>query len=341
MASRLARIIACAFIAALLSGVGTVAAAGAPPNDLVAGAIPLKAGVQVEYDSTDATMSAGDPTSCDGSHGSFAGPYFASVWFSYTATGRDHHLLLNSPTMQGRPNDYLGISFIYALGAGGSRTLVDCTAYGNDAEWDAVSGTTYLIMEAGLSTAVTEEPDFSDRGGHGTISIDRLNPADGKHYAWRDAFSYSDCGFPVNSTAWGSGMFMLKSGRQGDPTPYYFDNYESHTITTNPANGKWFREDSQGMYKDLTITNVSGTIYTFQAIEVGRPYTLTDQDGNKVYFDRGRLVRQFTVDTKGDDNIDNDEFIDGSFSIIADNGAHPGFYIEDWCADVVVPLLGD
>ena len=105
--------------------------------------------------------------------------------------------------------------------------------------------------------------------------------------------------------------------------------------------GKWFREDGQGMYKDLKIVNVEGTIYTFEATESGRPYTLTDQDGNRVYFDKGLLVRQFTVDTKGDDNLDNDEFIEGSFSILADHGGHPGFYIEDWCAEVVVPLLGD
>lgn len=340
MASRLARALACASIATLLAGVGTVVAA-APANDTPAGAIALTAGVMIEYDSTDATMGAGDPTSCDGSHGAYAGPYYASVWFSYTATSKDRHLLLNAPTMQGRSNDYLAISFIYALGPGGSRTLIDCTAYGNDAEWDAVPGTTYLIMEAGLDTAVTEEPDFSDRGGHGSISIDRLAPADGKHYAWRDAFSYSDCGFQVNGTAWGSGMFKLKAGTAGDPTPRLTDNYENHAITTNPANGKWFREDGQGMYKDLRITNVSGTIYTFVAIETGRPYTLTDQDGNKVYFDRGNLVRQFTVDTKGDDNLDNDEFVDGSFSIIADHGSHDGFNIADWCADVVVPLLGD
>ncbi|HET7828326.1 MAG TPA: hypothetical protein VFL03_02105 [Candidatus Limnocylindrales bacterium] len=342
MAIRRARLLLAAIVgAALVSSVPVASAASPPSNDNAAGAIPLVAGVPAVFNSLDATEAQSDPTSCDGSHGSFDGPYFASVWFSYRATNRDRHLVLNAPTMQGHPDDFLAISFVYAVGAGGSRTLVDCTAFGNDAEWDSVPGTTYLIMEAGLSSAVTEDPDFSDRGGHGTIRIDRLAPQDGKHYAWSDAFTYDDCGFRVEGEGWGNGMFTLKKGRNGDPTPYFFDNYESHFITRNPANGKWFREDGQGMYKDLRIVNVEGTIYTFQAIESGRPYTLTDQDGNRVYFDRGLLVRQFMVDTKGDDDLDNDEFIDGSFSILADRGDHPGFYIEDWCQEVVIPLLGD
>jgi hypothetical protein len=340
MATHRARVLLIAAAGALLVGVPPVAAA-TPSNDEAAGAIPLTAGVAVTFNSIDATTDPTDPTSCDGSHGTFDGPYSASVWFSYTATKRDRHLVLSAPTMQGYPDDFLAISFVYALGPGGSRTLVDCTAFGNDAQWDAVPGTTYLIMEAGLSSAVTEEPEFSDRGGHGSIRIDRLAPSDGKHYAWYDAFTYDDCGFRVEGSGYGSGMFKLKPGRRGDPTPYYFDNHESHIITTNPANGKWFREDAQGLYKDQKIVNVEGTIYTFTAVDVGRPYTLTDMEGNRVYFDRGRLVHQFSVDTKGDDDLSNDEFIEGSYSTLADNGGHPGFYIEDWCAEVVVPLLGD
>jgi hypothetical protein len=141
MAFRHARIMLVGGVSALLVGALPVAAA-VPTNDESSGAIALTAGVSVEFDSSDATEAGSDPTSCDGSHGEFPGPYFGSVWFSYTATNRDRHLVLNAPTMQGHPDDFLAISFVYALGAGGARTLVDCTAYGNDAEWDAVPGTT-------------------------------------------------------------------------------------------------------------------------------------------------------------------------------------------------------
>lgn len=339
MSTRYLRAVLAAVIALMLTGVGTAMAA-APSNDEPAGAVSLQTGVPVEFDASEATSAAGDPTDCEGSHGAFPGPYSASVWFQYTAGPRDRQLALSAPTMQNGPDQFLAITFVFALGAGGSRTLVDCTAYGNDATWAATPGTTYLIMEAGLSSDVTGEPDFSDRGGTGTIVIERV-PSAGHHYAWRDWSTYSDCGFAVDVTAWGSGMSRLKAGRAGDPTPYWFDNYDTTVITTNPANGKWFVETGRGVYRDQSITQTDGTVYTFTGATVGRPYTLTDMDGNRVYFDRGRLLETFQIDTMGDADPSNDQYVDGSWALLSDNGAHPGFFIEDWCADVVQPLLGD
>jgi hypothetical protein len=340
MATRRAGFVLGATIVALLASAGAVTATTPPGIDIQAGAKTLALDTAVTFDSRDATISPDDPTGCDGSHGPWPGPYSASVWFQYTATSRDHHLVLNAPTMQGDPNDFLAISFVYAKTPSGLQ-LIDCTAFGNDAQWDATAGTTYLIMEAGLSSAVTDDPEFSDKGGHGTVILSRLAPSDGKHYSWNDRFTYDDCGFRVDGVAWGSGMFTLKPGRHGDPTPYYFDNSESHVITTNPANGKWFREDAQTLYKDLHITNVQGTVYTFVSEQTGRAYTLTDMNGHRVYFDRGHLVTTSQVDTHGDDDLSNDEFIDGSFEILADNGDHSSLSIDDWCAQVVQPLLGD
>jgi hypothetical protein len=154
----------------LLSVVGPAAAA-APSNDHASGATVLTPGVSIDYNSSEATIDATDPTTCDGSHGEFPGPYYASVWFTYTAKSTDHILYLDAPTTQGDPDDYLAITFVYAVGPGGTLELIDCTAYGNEASWAAVPGTTYLIMEAGLDAAVTGEPDLSNKGGHGTITL--------------------------------------------------------------------------------------------------------------------------------------------------------------------------
>jgi hypothetical protein len=321
---------------ALSLGTAQIAVAVAPGNDLVGGATALSLDVPVEFNSVDATESADDPTDCNGSHGPWPGPYFASVWFSFTATSTGR-LNLSAPTMQGTDDDFLAISFVYLKTASG-MTLIDCTAFGNDAAWPARKGQTFLIMEAGLSSTVTEDPDFSDKGGHGTIVISRS--ATEAHYSWHDFFTYDDCGLTVEGTAEGRGSFHLRPGKHGDPTPYLFDNYEWHAVSTNPDNGKWFREDGQGMYRDLHITNVEGTIYTFVSQETGRPYTITDMNGNKVYFDRGRLLTTFQVDTKGDDDLSNDEFIEGSFEILADNGSHPFWHFDgEWC-DIVQDLLG-
>ena len=321
---------------ALLAATAHAVAAAPPSNDLVSGATALELGVPVEFNSAEATESPTDPTDCDGSHGPWPGPYYASVWFSYTATSAGQ-LNLSAPTMQGTDDDFLAISFV-DLQSGSELTLVDCTAFGNDASWPARKGQTFLIMEAGLSSAVTDDPEFSDKGGHGTITITRS--ANEAHYSFVDFFTYSDCGFTVNVEVNGGGSFHLRSGKRGDPTPYLFDNYEWHAVHTNPANGKWFREDGNGQYRDLHITNVEGTIYTFQAQETGRPYSLTAMDGTKVLFDRGRLLTTFQVDTKGDDDLSNDEFIEGSWALLAENGSHPAFFFEGDFCEIVNELIG-
>ena len=78
---------------ALILALTQTVAAAAPGNDLVSGATPLALDVPVEFNSAEATTSASDPTDCDGSHGSWPGPYYASVGFTnekvwiYLATG--------------------------------------------------------------------------------------------------------------------------------------------------------------------------------------------------------------------------------------------------------------
>jgi hypothetical protein len=156
-------------------------------------------------------------------------------------------------------------------------------------------------------------------------------PLERRHYSGTDSFSFNDCGFQIDGVVTFSGLFMLKAGRQGDPTPYYFDNYEYRTVYTNPATGTWLTVSGNGLYKDLHIVNVTGTVYHFEAIEVGRPFQVRDMAGILIVKDRGRLQYGFSVDTLGDSSLDNDIFIEGSFQLLADNGRHPGFFL-DFCA---------
>ncbi len=159
----------------------------------------------------------------------------------------------------------------------------------------------------------------------------QAKPIEREHYSGADSGDFNCDGLDMHFEVTFSGLFMLKEGRKGDPTPYYFDNYEYHVVyTTVPDNGRWFTRDGNGLYKDMHITNVSGTIYEFEAMDAGQPFVIRDQDGNVVLRDRGRLLVRFVVDTKGDSDLSNDEFIEGSFELLADNGSHPGFYI-DFC----------
>ena len=59
------------------------------------------------------------------------------------------------------------------------------------------------------------------------------------------------------------------------------------------------------------------------------------------YEERGQrvLLTKPGVDTKGDSDLGNDEFIDGSWSLLRDAGSHPGFYL-DFCAELTAYFLG-
>jgi hypothetical protein len=158
-----------------------------------------------------------------------------------------------------------------------------------------------------------------------------------EHYSGTDSFDFDDCGFVIHDEVAFEGVFMLKAPATEGAPPRLFDNYNS--VETLTANGRTATIEHQGLYKDLHITQVEGTVYQFVAMESGQPFTIRDADGNVLIRDRGVLMTTFQVDTKGDSDLDNDEFIDGSWSLLKDAGSHPGFYI-DFCAEATTYFLG-
>ena len=162
-----------------------------------------------------------------------------------------------------------------------------------------------------------------------------------EHYSGTDSGTW-ECGDLTGLEFEGQfeGLFTIKPGHNGSP-PFLTDNYHWQWLNTNPANGKWFREEGQGQYKDLRMTNLGGTVFRFVAQESGSPYTITTSDGRKIVMDRGLLRYTFVVDTLGDDDLDNDVFVEGSDELIADHGSHPGWHFtsDDYC-DLVEQLLG-
>jgi hypothetical protein len=165
----------------------------------------------------------------------------------------------------------------------------------------------------------------------------QARPIEYEHYSGTDSFDFDDCGFVVHNDVVFEGVFMLKAPRSDGEPPRFFDNY--HSIETLSANGRTATIEHQGLYKDLRITHVEGTIYQFVAMESGQPFVARDEDGNVLFRDRGVLMVTFQVDTKGDSDLENDEFIEGSWSLLKDAGSHPGFYI-DLCAELTAYFLG-
>jgi hypothetical protein len=162
-------------------------------------------------------------------------------------------------------------------------------------------------------------------------------PIERENYSGSDSFDFDDCGFTIHEDVTFEGVFMLKAPRTPGAPPRLFDNYEVHETLT--ANGRTLTIDHQGLYKDLHITLVGGTVYQFESMEAGRPFTMRDDAGQVLYRDRGLLKSTFQVDTLGDTDLDNDVFVEDSFELLADNGAHPGFYI-DFCEVVEDYFLG-
>jgi hypothetical protein len=155
-------------------------------------------------------------------------------------------------------------------------------------------------------------------------------PLERERYSFQDSDTFTDteCGDPItiDYAAEFSGLFMLKQGRAGDPTPYLFDNYSGVETYTNVANGETFTLVHQGLFKDQRIELVEGTIYRFTAIETGRPVSGIAPDGTKINLDRGRIRYTFFIDTQGDADPGNDEFLAEAEPDVA--GPHPVF-VED------------
>jgi hypothetical protein len=161
-------------------------------------------------------------------------------------------------------------------------------------------------------------------------------PLEREHYSGTDSFDFDDCGPLVHNEVSFSGVFILKAPTKPGAPPRYFDNYESHEVLS--ANGRTMTIDHNGLYMDLHATLVSGTTYRFVAQEVGQPFVARDDSGAVLFHDRGLLRTTFVVDTKGDNDLANDEFIDGSWELLADHGSHPAFYV-DFC-EVIADYFG-
>lgn len=161
-------------------------------------------------------------------------------------------------------------------------------------------------------------------------------PLERENYSGSDSFDFDDCGPLIHEEVTFEGVFMLKAPTKPGAPPRYFDNYEVHEVLT--ANGRTMTIDHQGLYKDLHATLISGTTYRFVAMESGQPFVARDETGAILFRDHGLLKTTFVDDTKGDNDLDNDVFIEGSFELLADHGDHPAFYV-DFC-EVLADYFG-
>jgi hypothetical protein len=158
-----------------------------------------------------------------------------------------------------------------------------------------------------------------------------------EHRTGGDSYSEELCGEEWTVESSFEAVFMLKSGRHGDPTPFFFNLERYANVYTDPADAtRGFVISGHSLFKDLRITRLSGTVYRFDSIQVGQPMVISSLNGKVVARDRGRLAMSFLVDTHGSSNPEDYELLDiGPTSV---SGPHP--IAESMCAFVVEALDG-
>jgi hypothetical protein len=163
-----------------------------------------------------------------------------------------------------------------------------------------------------------------------------------EHYEGTDSWVLEDfCGTDWNVETTFSGNFMLKAPRGDNPTPYFFDKYRwSDVLTDANDHSRVFTVSGNGLWRDHRITLVEGTTYHFEVHEAGAPVTVR-VDGKVLVRDRGMIVWEFTVDTKGDADLSNDVFVSDE-GPTAVHGPHLELFMDDAqrCALLIEALEG-
>ena len=144
-------------------------------------------------------------------------------------------------------------------------------------------------------------------------SVVEAEPLVRKHYdeTFTEPFTDTTCGdaITIDYTIHFTGLLMIKPGRAGDPKPYFFENYSEVETFTNVANGLTVTITHQGLFKNLRVEHLEGTIIKITSIETGRQWAIFGPDGEKLMFDAGLIRYTQYFDTLGDGDPENDVFL--------------------------------
>lgn len=145
-----------------------------------------------------------------------------------------------------------------------------------------------------------------------------------------------DCGFPVQVTGSGTGLYIVREGKNKDAGAFPVLNRFSYSETwTNPATGQWFVVRGDGVFNEVEATHVEGSIFEFRFVQAGQPFVIEDSDGNVVERNTGALHVTYLFDTQGDDEPGGEWVADVDVWVA---GPHPG--IDKVPCDYAAELIG-
>ena len=129
------------------------------------------------------------------------------------------------------------------------------------------------------------------------------------------------CGRRLRVETTVTGIRTIRSS-DGDLAATVSDHYDIHEVLTT-ADGEGYVIDQAGLYHEVRVRLVRGTLYRYTAHNVGQVFTIRTLDGTAVERNRGLFEITFLMNTKGDSDPGNDVFLEDSLRLVRDAGKHP------------------
>ena len=142
-------------------------------------------------------------------------------------------------------------------------------------------------------------------------------------FAGADAWTYSDCGYPIHVEAEFEGTARIRVGKQQDASAFFLlERLSYREVHTNVLTGEWFVLRGDRTFNEVKATRVEGTVFEFTQHEAGQPFVVEDAAGRVVARDRGVIEYRVVFDTEGDDQPGG-QFVEFLGADV--RGPHPGF----------------
>ena len=134
-------------------------------------------------------------------------------------------------------------------------------------------------------------------------------------------------------------LVLLKAGTHGDLTPRFSANTHSRLVYTDPSDpDRGFVISDNGLFvKDVHVTRISGTLYEFNSIAVGRS-AISTLAGRTIAADTGHVSWTFLIDTHGSVDLDDYELLDGTMTKVS--GRHPILDSGDGACELIMEAIG-
>jgi hypothetical protein len=136
--------------------------------------------------------------------------------------------------------------------------------------------------------------------------------------------SGTECGTYARESTF-SGWFMIKDATLATNGQFfYFENrVEYADVITNPETGAFFTVTGNSLFKEGQARLVEGNVFTYNTIEAGQPFVVTDMTGQVVLRDVGLIEVSYLFDSLGDGAPGGALLEEPQLVRVA--GPHPGF----------------